>query len=628
MRVNDERKTMSSSLSSRRLAGAAGALLCATHAQAQMLPGPVALEPVTVTASRIEQPLSQALSDVTVIDADTIERAGQSSLADLLQHTHGVDVATNGGPQTTTSVFLRGATSGHTVFLIDGQRVGGSTAGVMGLGAISLAEVERIEILRGPASGLYGADAIGGVVNIITRRPRADGPFQPRGSVGLGTWNTRKADIGLAGRLDRWTYSLSAGHARSDGYSAAKPNNPGGVYNPDRDGYELDHAAGRLGYAWRDGQEWEASFYRSRLNGRYDGSPTFDDRSVQRIESYALASRNRINDAWSSRLSVARTVDDNTSIYGPGDTGRDRFRTRQTLFAWQNDLALSAGQTLALAAERRVEDIDGTIAYAQDSRITNAAAAVYRVDLGRHHLQANLRYDHVARYGGRTTGGLSYGYDAAPGWQLTAAANTGFRLPTFNDLYYPVYGNPNLRPETSRNVEAGLRYRHAAGEASVLAYRNEIENLIQYQGYTQVANKNAVIKGVTVSATQRLGATTVRGSVDWMDPRDDNTGQMLTRRPRTALKIAADHRIGPWRLGAEWLASGYRMDNSFNATTFSNEVTRLGGYSVLNLVASYDIDRKTQVQLRWNNVTDKDYELVRGYATPGSNVFVTLTYRP
>ena len=212
--------------------------------------------------------------------------------------------------------------------------------------------------------------------------------------------------------------------------------------------------------------------------------------------------------------------------------------------------------------------------------------------------------------------------------QLTAAANTGFRLPTFNDLYYPVYGNPNLRPETSRNVEAGLRYRHAAGEASVLAYRNEIENLIQYQGYTQVANKNAVIKGVTVSATQRLGATTVRGSVDWMDPRDDNTGQMLTRRPRTALKIAADHRIGPWRLGAEWLASGYRMDNSFNATTFSNEVTRLGGYSVLNLVASYDIDRKTQVQLRWNNVTDKDYELVRGYATPGSNVFVTLTYRP
>jgi len=619
---------MSSSLTSRRLAGAAGALLCAANAQAQSPSAPATLDPVTVTASRTEQPLSRALGDVTVIDADTIQRAGQSSIAELLQREHGVDISTNGGPQTTTSVFLRGANSGHTVFLIDGQRVGGSTSGIMGLGAVSLADVERIEILRGPASGLYGADAIGGVVNIITRRPAADVPLQVRGSVGLGSWNTRKADAGLSGSQGGWTYSLSAGHARSDGYSAAKPNNPGGVYNPDRDGYKLEHVAGRLGYAWREGQELEASFYRSRLNGQYDGSPAFDDRNIQRIESYALVSRNRISDTWSSRLSVARTVDDNLSIYAPGELGRGAFRTRQTLFAWQNDIALSPSQSLSLAAERRVEDVDGTTLFDQTNRITNSAVGVYRADLGAHHVQANLRYDHVARYGSRTTGGLSYGYDLAPGWQVTAAANTGFRLPTFNDLYYPVYGNPDLRPETSRSVEAGLRYRHGGTEAGIVAYRNKIENLVQYQGYTQVANKDATIKGVTLSASQRLGATVVRGSFDWMDPKDDNTGQMLARRPRTAFKFSADHPFGPWRIGAEWLASGYRMDTSYNSATFANETTRLGGYSVINLVASYDINRKTQVQVRWNNVTGKDYELVRGYATPGSNVFVTLSYRP
>ncbi|MDX3906307.1 MAG: TonB-dependent receptor [Pigmentiphaga sp.] len=619
---------MSSTLTPRRLAGAAGALLCAAHAQAQVASAPATLDPVTVTASRIEQPLSSALGDVTVIDSDTIERAGQTSLAELLQREHGVDIATNGGPQTTTSVFLRGANSGQTIFLIDGQRVGGSTSGITGLGAISLAEVERIEILRGPASSLYGADAIGGVVNIITRRPTGDAPLQAHGSIGLGSWNTRKADAGLSGRQGGWRYALSAGYARSDGYSAAKPGEPGGAYNPDRDGYKLEHVAGRLGYAWREGQELEASFYRSRLNGQYDGGPAFDDRNVQRIESYALTSRNRISDAWASRLSVARTVDDSLSVYGPGEAGRAAFRTRQTLFSWQNDIALTPSQSLSLAAERRNEEVDSTTLFDQTNRITNSAVAIYRGDFGAHHVQGNVRYDHVARYGSRTTGGLSYGYDVAPGWQVTVAGNTGFRLPTFNDLYYPVYGNPDLRPETSRNIEAGLRYRRDGTEAGIVAYRNKIENLIQYQGYTQVANKNATIKGVTLSASQRLGATTLRGSFDWMDPRDDHTGEMLARRPRTALKLAAERQIGAWRLGAEWLARGHRMDTSYNSATFMNETTRLGGYSLINLVASYDINRNTQVQVRWNNVTDKDYELVRGYATPGSNVFVSLSYRP
>ncbi|GAA4341952.1 TonB-dependent receptor [Pigmentiphaga soli] len=613
---------------SRPLAGIASVLCCAAQAAS---PSPAGnLEPVVVTAARAEQPLSNALGDVSVIDAETLRNAGQSSLAELLQSQYGVDIATNGGPQTTTSVFLRGANSAHTVFLIDGQRVGSSSAGGAGINAIGLADVERIEILRGPASGLYGADAIGGVVNIITRRPAADRPLEAHGSAGIGSWNTRKADAGLSGSSGMWRYALSAGHASSDGFNATKPTEPGGLFDPDRDGYREDHAAGRLGLTWADGQDIEASFLRSRLNGQYDGGDGFDDRMIQKTESYSLASTNRIARSWTSRLRVGRTIDDNVSLYAPSafdPAGRGAFRTRQTLFSWQNDFALAAGQSLSVAAERREEDVDGTTAFDPSSRNTNSLVGVYRADLSAHHIQGNLRYDHVAAYGSRVTGGLFYGYDLSPAWQATAAASTGFRLPTFNDLYYPIYGNPDLGPESSRNVEAGLRYHRGNVEAGVQAYRNKIDNLVVYQNPFAV-NKDAVIKGITLNAAARLGATSLRASLDVTDPEDRNTGQTLTRRARQALKLAAEHRVAGWLLGAEWLASGSRLDTAYNASSFSNETYRLGGYSLLNLTASYDLTRQLRLQVRWNNVTDKDYEFARGYATPGSNVFVSLSYQP
>lgn len=627
-----------STLFIRHLTGVAGVVLCTAHANAQTVAQATSqLDPITVTASRTPQPLSTALGDVTVIDADTIERAGQSSLADLLQREHGIDIADSGGPQTLTSVFIRGANSGHTLFLIDGQRIGSSSSGVAGISAIALSQVERIEILRGPASSLYGADAIGGVINIITKRGQGDRALNVTGSVGLGSYGTRKADVGLSGAQGPWNYALSAGHARSDGFNATKATQPGGAYNPDRDGYKQDYASGRLGFAWADEQELVASFYQSRMNGQVDGSPTFDDRSIQRLESLSLASNNRIMNNWRSSLRLGQTIDDNVSV---SQYGKSQFRTRQMQYAWQNDITLAPNQLLSLAAERREETVEKNVAafdpqFDQTDRNTNSVTAVYRGDFGRNHVQGNLRYDHVAAYGSRTTGGLSYGFDITRAWQVTVAGSTGFRLPTFNDLYYPGFSNPNLRPETSKNVEAGLRYREGGTQAGLVLYRNAIENLITYQA-TQassgiVTNKDATIKGVTLSAGQQFGATSVRGSIDITDPKDDQTGQQLTRRARQALKLAADHRIGAWRVGVEWLASGSRSDTSYNVALGAfgaNETTRLGGYSLVNLTASYDITRQTQVQVRWNNITNKDYELARGYATPGSNVFVNLSYRP
>lgn len=617
---------MSSSSTSWRVAGATGALLCAANVQAQAPATATTLDPVTVTASRVEQPLSRALGDVTVIDAETIQRAGQSSLAELLQREHAIDIGTNGGPQTTTSVFIRGANSRHTLVLIDGLRVGSATSGTMSLNGIDPASVERIEILRGAASSIYGADAIGGVINIITKR-QADRPLAISGSVGAGSHDTYKAQVNLDGAQGMWSYGLQYGKSKSRGFNATLPGSF--AYYGDRDGYEQENAAARLGLAWAAGHRIEASVYNSRINGQYDNNGiAYDSRAVTRVQAYSLSSVDRITDTWTSTLRFGRTVDDYRD-YASATAPRAQARTRQDLFTWQNDLALAAGQNLSLIAEHLREDVLSTSLTGSfpTRRRTNSAAAIYRGDFGPHHVQLNLRHDNNSQYGGNTSGAVSYAYDFAPGWQATAGAGTGFRSPTYSDLY-GFGGNPDLKAEKSRNVEAGLRYRQGGTTASITAFRNRVSNLIVWvddgTGNWTGSNANvdkAILKGVNVSVAQQLGATTLRASADWQDPRDARTGEQLARRARGSLKLAADHRLGPWLLGAEWLATTPRVD-------YAGAVGRLGGYSLMNLMASYDVNRNTQVQVRWNNAFNKHYELAGGYATPGSTVFVNLSYRP
>ncbi|VCU68273.1 Vitamin B12 transporter BtuB precursor [Pigmentiphaga humi] len=614
---------MSSSLISRRLAGAAGALLCAAQAHAQA-PAAATLAPVTVTAARVEQPLSSALGDVTVIDSDTLERAGQSSLAELLQRQYGVEIGSNGGPQTTTSVFVRGANSRHTLVLIDGVRVGSTTSGAMSLNGVDPSSLQRIEILRGAASSIYGADAIGGVINLITKR-ETDRPLAIGASIGAGSHDTYSANVTLDGSQGMWSYGLQYGRSKSRGQNTTWPDSF--VYSADRDGYEQENASARLGLNWAAGHRVEASVYHSRINGQYDNGSPFDSHAVTRVQATTLSSVDRLTDAWTSTLRFGRTVDDYRDLASPGSASR--ARTRQDLFTWQNDLKLAAGQNLSLIAEHLREEVLASSLGGSypDGRRTNSAGAIYRGDFGAHHVQANLRFDHNSQYGSRTSGGLNYAYDLAPGWQATAGAHTAFRAPTYNDLYG--WGaNPDLRPEKARNVEAGLRYDRNGTQASLVAYRNRISDLIVWvddgTGNWTGTNTNvdkAILKGLTLSAAQQFGATSLRASADWQDPRDARTGEQLARRARGTLRLAADHRLGPWLLGAEWLATTPRVD-------YAGAVGRLGGYSLLNLTAAYDIDRHTQVQVRLNNAFNKRYELAGGFAPPGSTVFVSLNYRP
>ncbi len=622
-----------------RLPAVAGTLLLACQAPvlAQSPAQPASLEPVTVIGSRSPQTMDKVLGDVSIIDRSAIERAGHSSLAELLSGSHGVENLSYGGPQGPTSIFLRGSNSNQTLVLVDGLRINTATSGGSALNAIALNDIERIEILRGAAGSLYGADAVGGVVNIITRQG-ADRPLAASASVGFGSRGTSRVNASVAGSTESWRYAVNAGYGQSDGFNSTRPDAYG--YNPDQDSYYQRNLSGTVGHTWRKGHEVALQAYHSTINGGYDnGEPPFNDRGVQRVEGYSLTSRDQITDFWHSTLRAGTTRDRNRNENAPAalnpgnpEDGVSTFITRQNQYGWQNDFQLRENQRFTLAFERLEQRVSGDLSdwpnstfvnYDVTERNTNSVTGIYTGDFGRHHLQASLRNDHDSQYGGETTGGAAYGFDITERIRATVSGSTAFRAPTFNELYYPTDdfgggGNPNLKPEKAHNLEAGLRYLNGGSELGVTVYRNRITNLIN--GWPAENVGRAVLEGASFTAGHRFGDTGLRASLDLQNPHDAATGDLLAFRAKRIFRLAADHRIGKTQLGADWYLTSERYDS------FTRE--RLGGYGLLDLSASYDISAETQVQVRWNNVFDKSYTLVPGYATAGSSVFVSLNYRP
>ena len=599
-------------------------LLAATFAfslaasEAQIAPKQTTIDPVFVTAARSPQPLAALIADVTIIGAEDIARAGAQSLAELLARVPGVEIAINGGPGATSSVFLRGANRGHTLVLIDGLRVGSSTDGATAFEAIQLDQIDHIEILRGPASSLYGADAIGGVIQIFTRK--SDGALSANASAGYGTYRTGLASAGLSGGGGPWRFALQAGGRKSEGFNAI--GNPANFsYNPDRDGYRDDSASGSVAFRFAEEQELSAQFFRSRQNAQFDAGTGYDDRTITTLASYSVASRNRLTSFWTSRLEAGEGDADSLSQTGFGPS---RFKTRQRQYAWQNDFTLPRG-TLSVALERREERIDSDAGFPVKARNTNGAVGVWQWRDGPQALQANLRRDDSSQFGGRTTGALAYGYAFGGGFRASASFGTAFKVPTFNDLYFPGFSNPELQPETAHNAEAALRYVARGLAAGIVAYRNRVRNLIVFQcdASFNCAPQNvadATLQGMTLELETRVGDLVVSASADFQRPEDDASGNLLPRRARRHAAVAVAQSWSALRIGAELLASSQRFDDAANAR-------RMGAYAIVNLTADYALGRGWTLFARLDNAFDKRYELAADYNTAGANVFAGIRYR-
>ncbi len=580
------------------------------------------LDPIAVTATRGAQPIADLLADLTVIDAEEIARAGVHGLADLLRRQPGVEITRNGGPAGVSGVFIRGANRGQTLVLIDGQRVGSASTGATTLEAIPLEAIERIEILRGPASSLYGADAIGGVIQIFTHAASA----APRASVGasVGTYATRALNAQVAGSAGPLRLSLQAAATVSDGFNAV--SDAGAFnYNPDADGYRNANASVDVVLPVADGHELAARYLYNRQNAQYDGSAGFDDRTITTLTTWQVASRNRFAPDWTSRVTAGQSSDDSVSKTEYGDFP---FLTRQTQFAWQNDFTLSQG-LLTAGYEFRRESVATDVEFAVTSRDTNSAFAIYQWRDAVQALQANLRYDDSSQYGGRTTGSLSYGYRVASTLRLTAGASTGFKPPSFNDLYYPGFSTPDLTPETARNLELGAHWNGivegARLGARAIAYRNDVDQLIVFRCdvsfvCTPQNVDRATLSGVTLGLDVDAGTLTLAGSLDFGNPRDDATGNLLPRRARQHGALAVANAFGPVRAGVELIASSHRYDDAANRI-------RLPGYTLVNLTLEWSPVPAVTVFVRGDNVFDVDYRLADGYSTGGAMVSAGLRWR-
>jgi vitamin B12 transporter len=589
---------------------------------------PVPLTPVFVTATRTALAVDAVLSDIVTIDAETIRRAGNATLADLLQAHAGAEVAGNGGPGQTAGIFLRGANANHVVLLVDGVRVNSASSGTNAFENIPLAQIERIEVRRGPSSSLYGADAVGGVVQVFTTR---DAPGRSELRIGAGTWRSYEASAGLARPLGPATqWSLQVGATGSRAFSATNPANVFS-FDADRDVTRNRNLGLTVGHQFAAGHTLVARVLHSQTTTAFDSGLDFsvdpagahsDDRNRQRLGALSIESRNRIAADWTSIVRLARGTDDSriTGLYP------SVFRTDQDQATWQNDFANTLGGQLALGAEWRREHAASDTPFAVDRRSLRSMFASHAAEWGPHLLQASARRDDNSQFGGRTTGNLAYGLRLGPAWRVSAAAGTAFKAPSFNDLYYvsPFFmGNPNLRPERSRSAEVAARYDDGALRAGLTVFRSRIDDLIAIDAsFTTVDNvARARIRGSTLNAAYRAGPWEARAEWTHQNAVNADTGTQLVRRARDHGSAGIAWFEGRWRAGLDVVASGARFDAASN-----DPASRMAGYGIVNLHAAVQLRPEWTFRARLANAGDKLYEQVRGYNTPGRNVFVALAY--
>ncbi len=613
---------------------AAGTCWTPNGASAQSLPTPQMPQVMVVTGSHEPVSLDRLAADVVLIDRATIETTTADSVADLLRREAGVQISRNGGPGQSSGALLRGAASVNTVVLVDGVRIGSATLGFAQLDALSPTQVDHIEVLRGPGSSLFGADAVGGVVQIFTRRGSHGAHLDAQAAV--GGYGSSDVSAALSGAAGPWDYAVSAGRERSRGVSALRPGDTFGNYNPDTDGYGLTTAQARIGLTPSPGHRIGLTLLASRLNAQYDGAeylppdflqdPTPDFRNRLTTNVATLDWRGVLGPALTASARVAHSVDDLHS----GGSVVERFRTvrdRMTAqIAWQ---AGAVGEVIG--AVEHVQESARASSFSSDAgRRTNSIVVALEGTAGGWSWQADLRHDDSSDVGGVGTARLGGSLRLSPQWRLRALAGTTFRAPSFNDLYYPGYGVATLRPERGRSVEVGVNWREGPSEVAATLYRNRVRDLIGYESdpaacpadpsYSFGCARNlsrARLQGATLSGHHQAGALGLRAQLDLVDATDEATGHRLARRAAHQGSLSTDWTAGRWTFGASLLRIGSRPDGG----------AQLPAETTLDLSALWRLSTRWQLQAKLLNATDTDVQPALDYQGLGRQAWLMLRYQ-
>ncbi|GAA0764239.1 TonB-dependent receptor [Ideonella azotifigens] len=619
------RLSHSSSHAALRVPAALALLLQAPlHVAAQTAPASEASDYV-VTAARSQVVTRDSVRPVTVITAEDIRQAGAGSLTDLLRTMGGVEITHNGGLGQTSSIFMRGASSDHTVLIVDGVRLGSATLGTASFESIPLALIERVEVLPGPSSSLYGADAIGGVIQVFTKSALRS----PGATVSLtgGSHNLQQAVAGYAGRIGEQT-ELSAGidFLRTDGINATNADNTYG-YNPDKDGYL--NRGGHVGITQHFGPDQQVALklLRSVSKVHYDDGPDpdadtrQDSYSTTVTQTMALQWSGKLSERWQSSVVVGRSVD----LSNDYSTFPGTFKTTQQQFGWLNHVAL-AGGTATAGVEFLKQEVDSDTPYNVTERTIRSGMLGWRGSFGAHSVQIDLRQDRNSQFGNHGTGQLGWAYALDGASRVRASYGTAFHAPTFNELYYPGFGTPDLKPEHSKSFEFGADTRLGGADLTATLFDNRITDLIEYAppDYLPHNVAKARIKGLVLTAGGQI-TRDLRAKLNftWQDPLNEETDDQLRRRARVFGGLHLVQQLGTAQVGSDLTWVGKRYDADVESAD-----ARMGAYGLVDLFAGWAITPQWRVEGRVNNLADKRYTTAQGYNSPGREAQLTLRWTP
>lgn len=591
---------------------------------------PTELDDVVVTATRTPVSIADSVVPVQVIDREQIDRSQAASLLDLLRGRAGLDFVNQGGPGKITSLFMRGSASSQVLVLVDGVRIGAASSGMPALQDLPIDQIERVEIVRGPRSSLYGSEAIGGVIQIFTRA--AGQGLQQNLALTAGSHNLRQASGGFSNRGERGWVSAQGAWQKTDGINACNGSATlfQGCYvdEPDRDGYRNASLNVRGGYALSETLDVEGHMLDAASRNQYDGSIYSGNEADNQQRVYGGKLRWAPGDAFRLSAQIGRNDDQADSYYVQAGTRSfvSTFDTRRDTASVQGDFLFAEGQQLSVGGDWQKDQVTSTTAYSIDNRDNTGVFAEYQGRFGAHSLQASLRNDDNEQFGNHTTGSLGYGLALGHGLRLTASAGTGFKAPTFNDLYYPWSSNPALKPEESTSVNVGIAQYGEGWNWTFNAYESRIDQLIALDStYTPYNIAKARIRGAELTGFASLAGFDINAQASFTDPRDHTRGatshdNWLPRRARTSGRLDVDRGFGPLRVGVTATATGHRFDNAANTL-------RLAGYGTVDLRVEYALNEAWSLQARAANVFDRAYETVAWYNQPGREYQLTLRYR-
>ncbi|WP_289284364.1 MULTISPECIES: TonB-dependent receptor [unclassified Methylophaga] len=571
------------------------------------------LNSITVTANRM--PTENALAPTTVITREQIEKLQINDLPTLLSRTPGVDMARNGGLGNSTSLFIRGSNSDHVLVLVDGVKWFSATSGGSALQHFPVQLIDRIEIVRGPRSGVYGSEAIGGVIQIFTRKGQ-EGEIKPFFSIATGTKNTQTASAGVSGGTKNTKYNLSYSHLSSNGIDVRETT------DPDHDGYRNNSLSFNVQHKITN--DWQVGTTLLRTQGRayYDGSGNPSSKVVEQV--VGVNTSININDLWLTSFTLSESRD-KSQAYADNIAGND-FNTRHRTISWLNTLTLNEKNKLNVGIDLDNDRVDGAYDYRETSRDNHAVFASWQGQANIHDWMISARYDDNEAFGDETTGTAEWGMSVTDDIRFVASAGTAFKAPTFNQLYAPDFGwfvgNPDLDAEKSKNYGIALQSTPSWGTWSVNLYKNKVRDLLSFQGNTYVNVDEAEIKGIEFDASTQLSGWDVNFNAAILDPEDTDTGNTLARRARQLANINLDHAINhQWSVGGSLKLRGKSYDNASNTN-------RLGGYGLVDLRVAYQFKPEWTVRLTGENMLNKDYQTADTYNSLGRTVMLSLSYQP